>query len=691
MAPNRAKPCRAWLASLLAVALAGCASTPVFERVRSSEVPNPWSVRAKFYGEEDVAERRLRRVVEDHMLDLSKNPDRVSVAVDAEYDLEDFYRSLGYPDVEIEHRFERDEEKRELNVVFEIGEGPEVTTELELEGNGAFDDDRLLEFWVRSASGTLGLGAPLFVQSDVESFRTSLEIFYKTQGYLDVRVLPPTIERPHLGTVAKVGIVIVEGREYTLETIDLSDDLRAAIGEEALAKILEREGNRAAARELEDVRRAVIARLRRSGYPDPVIRLAPELVKTEAGQQVRLGVSGEPGRRGRIDDIVIEGNENTAQWFVETHIAFAIGEYYDGSKIDETRRGLYLAGLFRRVDVDHEWIDDERIRIKIGLEEDESKSVDLLGGFGSYERARGMIRFEERNVFGTGRRVSIEGRLSTRGHRGAVTFMSPRVFGTKTRFTLGADIFEREEPSFVDKARGATAALSRELGGGLRGRIGYSFRRRDGAESNLADDLDNYTEGNAFTELRLDRRDSVLYPRSGYLIDAQFDFDDPALGSDIEFTRFRLSATGYVPIYRQLHLALRATTGALWPGEDSDRIPLQERFFNGGESTVRSFREARLGPLDGFGAPVGGEFRNIFTAELRMPLRGLLETAAYVDAGNVGSDVDNFGFSDMRYALGFGVRFQLPIGPVRVDTSFNPERIPGEDEWVIHLSVGYPF
>ena len=270
---------------------------------------------------------------------------------------------------------------------------------------------------------------------------------------------------------------------------------------------------------------------------------------------------GEAGRRGRIESIEIRGHEQTAEWYIRSQITIEPGSWYDGTTIDTSRREVYLTGLFRSVDIDHEWISEDTMRIVVTVAEEDSRSVDLLGGYGSYERMRGLVRFEDRNVFGTGRRFSVEGRASTRGARGAATLTDPRFFNTRTRFTLSADIFERQEPSFTDRAQGLTAAFSRDLGGGLKARIGYAFRDRSGSTTDSVTNLEDFTQGNVFTELKLDRRDSILYPRSGFLCELQLDTDDPAFGSDVSFRRARFTASGYVPIYRDFHLALGAATG----------------------------------------------------------------------------------------------------------------------------------
>ena len=137
--------------------------------------------------------------------------------------------------------------------------------------------------------------------------------------------------------------------------------------------------------------------------------------------------------------------------------------------------------------------------------------------------------------------------------------------------------------------------------------------------------------------------------------------------------------------------ALGARGGAIFPLGPTDTIPLQERFFNGGESTVRSVREGELGPKGENNKPIGGEYYGVYNAELRVPLRGPLGMALFADAGNVGLDANDFGLDDMRYALGGGLRFDLPIGPIRLDYGRNPNPHHDEDHWALFFSVGFAF
>lgn len=150
-------------------------------------------------------------------------------------------------------------------------------------------------------------------------------------------------------------------------------------------------------------------------------------------------------------------------------------------------------------------------------------------------------------------------------------------------------------------------------------------------------------------------------------------------------------AAKHFVLSESLHLVLRTEQSGLWAHEGSANVPLQLRWFNGGESSVRSFRESQLGPQDAQGNPTGGEYRNILGAELRFPILETLEAGLFVDAGNVGTRVQDFSLHEMRYALGAGLRLLLPIGPVRLDSAWNPDPELGDETWVLHFSVGYPF
>ena len=148
--------------------------------------------------------------------------------------------------------------------------------------------------------------------------------------------------------------------------------------------------------------------------------------------------------------------------------------------------------------------------------------------------------------------------------------------------------------------------------------------------------------------------------------------------------------------FQQSSLAFGARVGIIHSltgggSDEATAIPIDERFFNGGADTVRSFGERDLGPHDNHGHPVGGEFFTVFNVEYTFPILGELQGAIFTDAGNLLPTSEDIGLNDMRYAIGAGLRYKLPVGPIRLDYGVNPDPRPFEDFGAFHFSFGFAF
>ena len=172
----------------------------------------------------------------------------------------------------------------------------------------------------------------------------------------------------------------------------------------------------------------------------------------------------------------------------------------------------------------------------------------------------------------------------------------------------------------------------------------------------------------------------------------QFEVGADALGSQVEYLRGELKLSHHWPLNAEETRVFAAgyRTASIVPTGDTEEIPLQLRLFNGGENTVRSFTESRLGPRDAIGQPLGGEVFNTVNLELRQQLNGALWGGLFFDAGNVSLSTSEW-FEDFRSGYGIGVRYLLPVGALRLDWAYNPTARGDEDQSVLHLSVGMAF
>jgi len=672
--------CRWWCAWLLAAIVAGCSTTP-------SEGEAKTDLDVTFAGASSQFGFRLRRVVEDLLIDFERDPTNEAPLFDAAQDLQDHYVTLGFPDAEVTYRVERDPR---LRVVFTIAEGPRVTVErVDLAGNESIDDETLLALWSRTRSGLVGTGDPYFVAEELVAWRVAMRALYGLRGFLEAQVEGPQVEREPTGTTARVRFVIAEGPRYKIADIDVASDLPLDVAALQLDALV---GGPYDRDRLETVRQRARLQLEAAGYPSPRVELLTE--RDAAADTVRAKLAGSPGVRARIVAVGVEGLRRTAYSVVERAIHFAPGEWYDGRKVEQTTSEAYLTGLFRRVEVERRMQNEAgtEVALVVVVEELEAREVDFLLGYGSYESLRGGVTYTDRNMFGFGHRVSVSARASFKSEGLSASYTMPNLLGTKTSLITGGYVRQREEPTFTDFSRGVDVALARDLFSAVRGRIGYALQSRDASTDLSVSGTapDSFEIGSVFGEVILDRRDSPLYPMSGHREDLKFERARRFLGGDVELDRLTWSAELFLPLAEDVVFGVSARGGIAWSHDDGG-LPVQERFFNGGESSVRSFEEADLGPRAPTGVPQGGAYFNVLSSELRFPLLGALHGATFVDAGNVGVDPGEYGLSELRYGIGVGLRLVLPIGPIRLDAAVNPDRRPGEDTWVLHLAVGLPF
>jgi outer membrane protein assembly factor BamA len=241
---------------------------------------------------------------------------------------------------------------------------------------------------------------------------------------------------------------------------------------------------------------------------------------------------------------------------------------------------------------------------------------------------------------------------------------------------------------------------------------GYGFRMTDVSDldSDASKDTNtNYDYASLKAQATYDSRSDLFFPLRGQRSFISAEYADSFLGSDIKLARLTGGVRYFFSLTKSTVLGMRYRTGLIVPGKDDlDDLPLAERFFNGGENTVRSFKQSELGPQDDNGDPVGGLATNVINIELRQRLIGNLTGSLFLDFGNVSpnrslekydrkSDImsDTFSqyFENFRPGVGFGLQYQLPVGPARVDFAFNPDRDSDRDEdfFVFHFSVGMAF
>lgn len=121
------------------------------------------------------------------------------------------------------------------------------------------------------------------------------------------------------------------------------------------------------------------------------------------------------------------------------------------------------------------------------------------------------------------------------------------------------------------------------------------------------------------------------------------------------------------------------------------RLPIAEKFFTGGGTSIRGYGQNKVGPLNSLGEPVGGNAFILLNQELRLRLSRLLGAVLFLDMGNVFPRWSDFIFSQLRKGVGMGLRLYTPFVIFRLDWGFKLDRRPGESASTLFLSIGQAF
>jgi outer membrane protein assembly complex protein YaeT len=662
---------RAW--ALLLVLGAACATT------EKSAEPVPVE-RVAVEGNENVSRRDLLASARRELKSFAEYDRREADAADAAYSMELLLRERGFAHGKVTYVL--DEEQ----LLFRVDEG-QLTYfgTVSYEGLESFPRAQLDVFFQFRGGSAFGSGDPLYRKSDVDAAVSEVERFFLLNGFYRVEIDEPAVTWNEERTRADVTVTIREGREYTIARVEFEgiEPMDVGLSGQPFHVRLPLE---AAAR----VRRKLLDEGRQRVSVRSSSRIDDE--RAEAVVVIRV----QPGPKVRLRDVEFTGQQRTKERFLRRRIPIEEGELVLQRLLDRGIDNLYRSGLFSLVRSEVLRVGEDQGDLAIQLEELPAKSVDLELGYGSYELARGAVRFRDRNIFGIGRRFSAEARGSVRGYGLDLGFEEPYLLGEHTTLEFGAGYEQRAEPSFdLETASFDVTATRRFEDSPYRLRMGYGIRLEKADNAPEDEDFGTTRTAGVFARLQRDTRDSILIPTRGSVSEFSMAWSSPTLGADLDFLEVGLEASQYLSLGERtvLGVGFRFRTREIL--DDAPDLPIQERLFLGGESDVRSFDESELGPVstaaDSFGEPRGGLTSSYASIELRRQLRKQFHGALFYDVGNVARSAFSWE-GPAGHAIGFGLRYYFPVGPLRVDFGWNPgRRFAMDRDWAIHFAFGFSF
>jgi len=603
------------------------------------------------------------------------------------------YEEEGFFGATITPRTERTPEG-DLRVVFRIEEGRKLYIDrIVIEGNQTLSA-RQIKGAMQTQERFLWVLPFSKVQRKVfEDDAERILNLYADNGFIQARVesheILPDIERGKImlrtrvieGPQFRIGSVGILGNEVLTEA-----DIRKLITLKE-GDVFNRSAIRAMARDITD-RYSAIGRAR--------AEITPTTDVQNDTRRVDVVLTIREGAEIYVERINITGNTRSSEKVLRRELRVVEGELFTHQKLVRSRQRLFNLGYFDEVNASVEsGSTPDRVVVNVDVKERATGIFSIGAGYSSLDGIFGVLDVTQRNLFGRGQEVFLRVRFGAKSQLGLVGFTEPYLFDIPLR--AGVDFYEREREfdDFTEERLGGDLRASYPLTEYVT--LSSVYRLENVKIGDVADDATDDLKKEAGTKLNSvieftlarDTRDNIFEPTRGsrHVIDVNF----AGLGGDTRFYRVVGETVWFFPLpVLDLVWAARGLSGYArgWGGEE---VPIFERFFLGGATSLRGQRTRSVGPKDAKGEGIGGTSEVLFSTELLIPVFPRFRFALFFDAGNAYGFGTDFDPTDLRLGAGVGLRFFSPLGPLRLDVGYNLDREPGEKAYQIHFSVGSSF
>jgi outer membrane protein insertion porin family len=618
------------------------------------------------------------------------NPVEVQRATDA---IRLRYEEDGFFGVEIAPRTERTPEG-DLRVVFRVVEGKKMYIDrIVIEGNEAIPAKKIKGAILTQERIFFILPFSKVSRKVFEEDAERVINLYADNGYIQARVESQEIVPDFQRNKLTLRMRVVEGPQFQVGAVSFRGN-EILTNEQIQPLILLKEGDVFNRSLLRNTVRSIADRYSEIGRARADV--APATETDTRALRVGVTITIREGPEVYVERINIRGNTKSSEKVLRRELRVVEGELFTNQKLIRSRQRLFNLGYFDEVNISTEpGSTPERIVINIDVRERATGLFSVGAGYSNLDNVFATIDVTQRNLFGRGQEVYARFRIGSESRLGQVGFTEPYLFDIPLR--AGFDVYdrEREYPDFTEARLGGDLRASYPLQEFVT--LSGIYRLESVEISDVAEDASDDlkrelgTKLNSVVDFALSRdtRDNFFEPTQGSR--SVIDFSFAGLGGDTQFYRV-VAEHGHflpLPIFNWI-FAVRGLVGYShgWGGQE---VPIFERFFLGGGTTLRGQGTREVGPKDENGAVIGGTSEILFSAELLIPVFPRFRLVFFFDAGNAYGFGDDFDPTDLRLGAGAGFRFFSPLGPLRLEVGYNLDRQAGEDAYQIHFAVGSPF
>lgn len=616
--------------------------------------------------------------------------------------IKEVYQKKGFAGTQVYYTIERVSPTKAVATFF-IKEGKKAEVcDVEIKGNRALSSGEIKDVLLTKPKSILHLrfSAPLS-EKKIEKDVKRIAQLYKEKGYLDVVVGKPEVEKMKGSCYRVIFTIVKEGKPYRFGKIEfVGNRLFSAEDFLKLEKKL-RTGKRFNQKLIDEMVKKIIRKYGELGFifanVVPEIKIHPETHTADVIFHIY------EGKRAYVRWIKIEGNISTRDRTIRRELDLYETGIFNTVRLERSIRRLFNMGYFENVDVKPRVVEGtNKVDVDVKVKERLTGVFSVGAGYSSVSKLVGMVSVSKGNLFGTGDSGSVNMQFGSRVFDFYINYN--HLWWLDKPQTLSFSLYHNryEYFTYTSKKTGFSTLVSRRLWEDWKVGAGYLLERDKisnidvNAPDIVREEAGTQRIGMATTFISRDLRDNRFLPHKGDFFKVTSQIAANFLGGDKNFYKIVGEYAYYfnfnqLPIDIDLPLiaSVHAKIGYASAFGSTAKLPIDYRFYVGGDSTVRGFRWGEAGPKDSEGNPIGANRELIFNFELGYDVTRILRLIGFVDVG--GGWWNRYKLGDMRKSAGVGIRVLTPMGPIRLDIGWKLDRRSGESASEWHFGMGSYF
>lgn len=553
------------------------------------------------------------------------------------------------------------------------------------------------------------------LEADIENIRS----YYLNRGYHEFEIVSSNVEISPNKQNIFIGIVIDEGSKYTFgEFVVEGIDGNESVQLQELINI--KPGQSFSREEVNQARVMLTDHFIDAGFAFAEVRAVFDTDEDE--KVVNLIFSVIPKHRVYVRRIDISGNVFTRDEVIRRELRQFEGAWYSAAAVRRSKDRLNRLGLFGSVEIETPPVagTTDQVDMKVVVSERDTGSILVSAGYSDENGVLLGVEFNQRNLLGTGRNLSVKANDSDAVTTASVAYTNPYYTqdGISRGFSVSTEKVDSSEvntAAYILDTRAASVLYKIPIAETNTVNLGLSFEQLDlrgttGTPESFQTVIDKHPEANNLvvtTGFSKDTRDDFFFPTRGATRSISLEASMP--GSDLSYYKFSLQGSHYLSASDTLTFKNSFSFGYGDGYRDTEELPFFKNYFVGGARSVRGFNARSLGPRDSSTAgvkceakpqpttcePVGGSTRILASAELLFPAFGSdsndKRLGLFLDSGMVYRNSEGIDFSGLRYSSGVFFNWFSAIGPFSISYGVPLNDEADDDTEELQISIGTVF